>query len=118
MATVSWEALGVSYHKAQTLRPLKRLRWTPQLPIERAAQRDEAVIKQWRIQVWPELKRDTHRRTGHCLCERVGLLSPAGDGPNVRAMRTDTGAAVAIYLRSCGGDEGDQGGRTPLHAGA
>jgi transposase len=57
VATVIWEEFGVSYHKAHVSRLLKRLAWTPQLPIERAAQRDETVIKQWRVQVWPELKK-------------------------------------------------------------
>lgn len=57
VATVIWEEFGVSHHKAHVSRLLKRLAWTPQLPIERAAQRDEAVIKQWRVQLWPELKK-------------------------------------------------------------
>jgi transposase len=57
VATVIREAFGVSYHKAHVSRLLKRLAWTPQLPIERAAQRDEAVIKQGRAAVWPELKK-------------------------------------------------------------
>jgi transposase len=57
VAAVIWEEFGVSYHKAHISRLLKRLHWTPQLPIERAAQRDEAMIEQWRIQVWPELKK-------------------------------------------------------------
>ncbi len=56
VATVLWEEFGVSY-KAHVSRLLKRLAWTPQLPIERAAQRDEALIEQWRLQVWPELKK-------------------------------------------------------------
>jgi Winged helix-turn helix len=56
VATVIWEELGASYHKAHVSRLMKRLAWTPQLPIERAAQRDEAVIKQWRVQVWLEPK--------------------------------------------------------------
>jgi transposase len=57
VATVIWEAFGVAYHKAPVARLLKALQWTPPLPMERAAQRDEAVIKQWRVEVWPELKK-------------------------------------------------------------
>jgi transposase len=57
VATGIWEEFGVSYHKAHVSRLLKRLHWTPQLPIERAAQRDEEIIKQRRIEVWPELKK-------------------------------------------------------------
>ena len=57
VAAVMGEEFGVSYHKAHLSRLLKRLHWTPQLPIERAAQRDEALIERWRLQVWPELKK-------------------------------------------------------------
>jgi transposase len=57
VATVIWEEFDISYHKAHVSRLLKHLHWTPQLPIERAAQRDEVLIKQWRVQVWPELKK-------------------------------------------------------------
>ena len=64
VATIIWEEFGVSYHKAHVSRLLKRLRWTPQLPIERAVQRDEAVIKQWRIHIWPELKKRHASRAG------------------------------------------------------
>jgi transposase len=57
VAAVMGEAFGVSYHKAHVSRLLKARQWTPQLPSERAAQRDEALIQQWRVQVWPELKK-------------------------------------------------------------
>jgi putative transposase len=36
---------------------LKALDWTPQLPLERAIQRDEEAIEHWRTEVWPELKK-------------------------------------------------------------
>jgi transposase len=55
VATVIWEAFGVSSHQAHVSRPLKRLAWTPQLPRARAAQRAATVIKPWRVQMWPEL---------------------------------------------------------------
>jgi transposase len=51
------EEFGVSYHKAHVARLLKGLKWTPQLPLERASQRDEAAIKRWRVDVWPVLKK-------------------------------------------------------------
>jgi transposase len=57
VAAVLWEQFGASYHKAHVSRLLKRSHWTPQMPIERAAQRDEAAIEQWRVQVWPALKK-------------------------------------------------------------
>ena len=57
VAVVIREEFGVSYHKAHVSRLLKRLRWTPQIPIERAEQRDEDEITRWRLQKWPELKK-------------------------------------------------------------
>jgi transposase len=48
---------GVSYHKAHVSRLLKRLRWTPQIPIERAEQRDDEEVDAWRRARWPELKK-------------------------------------------------------------
>jgi transposase len=57
VAEVIREEFGVSYHKAHVSRLLKALRWTPQVPAERASQRDEAAIEEWRVEVWPALKK-------------------------------------------------------------
>lgn len=57
VAAVLREEFGVSYHKAHVSKLLKALNWTPQMPIERAEQRDEAAIEHWRSKVWPKLKK-------------------------------------------------------------
>ena len=57
VAEVIRREFGVSYHKDHVSRLLKALRWTPQKPAERAAQRDEAQIAEWREERWPELKK-------------------------------------------------------------
>jgi transposase len=59
---VSGEEVGVSYHQAHVSRLLKALRWTPQMPIERASQRDEAALEKWRVEVWPVLKKRGGKR--------------------------------------------------------
>lgn len=51
------QEFGIRYHKAHVSRVLKQLDWTPQKPVERAAQRNEALIESWRSDVWPELKK-------------------------------------------------------------
>jgi transposase len=61
VARVIAEELGVRYHKDHVGRLLKGLRWTPQAPIRRAAQRDEGAIERWREEVWPELLRRARR---------------------------------------------------------
>src|SRR5665213_1674472 len=45
VAKVIEEELGITYNKGHVSRLLKRLRWTPQMPIRRASQRDEQAIK-------------------------------------------------------------------------
>src|SRR5258706_11757744 len=65
VAKVIKEEFGVAYDKGHVSRLLKHLRWTPQMPIRRAAQRDEAAIAHWREHVWPRLlsAARTERRT-------------------------------------------------------
>lgn len=62
IAKVIREELGVAYHKGHVSRLLRRLRWTPQAPIERAIQRDERAIEQWRSQTWPRLLGEARRQ--------------------------------------------------------
>lgn len=62
VAAVIREEFGVTYHKAHVSRLLKALGWTPQLPVERASQRDEEAIEQWRVEVWPILKKRRGKR--------------------------------------------------------
>jgi transposase len=57
VARVIEEEFGVRYHKDHVGRLLKDLRWTPQVPIKRAIQRDEGAIARWRDEAWPELQR-------------------------------------------------------------
>jgi transposase len=48
---------GVSYHRSHVARLLKELHWTPQQPIERAIQRNEAEIAHWRTCTWLEIRK-------------------------------------------------------------
>ena len=57
VAKVIERELGVKYHPAHVSRILKELGWTPQKPIRRAKQRQEAEIRQWKAERWPELKK-------------------------------------------------------------
>lgn len=55
------EEFGVTYSRSQVSRLLKHLGWTPQVPITRAIQRDEAAIARWRDESWPALKEKARR---------------------------------------------------------
>jgi transposase len=65
IARVIEEELGVAYDKGHVSRLLRKLRWTPQMPIRRAIQRDEKAIEYWRQEVWPRLFQEakSERRT-------------------------------------------------------
>lgn len=79
IAKILAQEFGVRYSKSQVSRILKKMRWTPQIPITRAIQRDEEAIANWRINVWPELKRRARRecRTMIFIDESGFYLLPA-----------------------------------------
>jgi transposase len=62
VATVVSRYFGVQYHKRHISRLLEQLRWSPQTPIVRALQRDEAAIAHFREQRWPALKKTQRSR--------------------------------------------------------
>ena len=47
----------VTYSARHVGRILEKIEWSRQKPIERASQRNEAVIEQWRSEKWPDLKK-------------------------------------------------------------
>jgi transposase len=87
VAEVIRREFGVAYHKDHVSRLLKALRWTPQKPAERAAQRDEAQIAAWRDETWPELKKKPvasgARRS--LLTSRASTCCPASSALTRRA---------------------------------
>ena len=54
---VIWRHFGVRYHPDHVSRLLRRLGWSRQQPLERAAQRDEEAIQLWQEERWPALKK-------------------------------------------------------------
>jgi transposase len=79
VARVIGEEFGVHYHKDHVGRLLKELRWTPQVPIKRAIQRDEEAIHRWRDEVRPELRRRARRERRALVSEdESGFYLPPG----------------------------------------
>jgi transposase len=62
VASVIEREFGVRYSLTHVGRILEALRWSSQKPIERADQRDEAAIEDWRSQTWPELQKKPSRK--------------------------------------------------------
>jgi len=57
IAAVIATHFGVRYHPAHLSRRLRASRWSPQRPVPRATQRDEAAIARWYAERWPALKK-------------------------------------------------------------
>jgi transposase len=57
VARLIHEQFGVSYHPGHVSRLLRQIGWSPQRPIQRASQRDEAAIAAWYAERWPALKK-------------------------------------------------------------
>ena len=51
------ETCGVRYHPGHVWRILRQVGWSGQRPTGRAWERDEAAIRQWKQQRWPEVKK-------------------------------------------------------------
>lgn len=61
VAGVLREGFDVSYSRSQVSRLLKRLGWTPQVPLTRAIRRDEEAIARWHAEDWPALRAKARR---------------------------------------------------------
>src|SRR5579872_5267861 len=92
------EEFHVRHSKSQVSRLLKALGWTPQIPLTRAIQRDEAAIQRWQTQAWPQLLRQARqeRRTlvfvdesgFYLLPSVVRTYAPRGVTPILREWQT------------------------------
>jgi transposase len=112
VARVLQEEFGVLYHKDHVGRLLKALRWTLQMPIKRATQRDEAAIARWRVDVWPELCKQARkeRRTlvitdeagFYLLPGRVRTYAPEAQTPVLREKLTRDHLSVMGAMTTAG----------------
>ena len=57
VAEVVKHRLGVSFHRGHVWKILRSLNWTCQKPEQRARERNEAAIEQWRRTEWPRIKK-------------------------------------------------------------
>lgn len=103
---------GVRYHKDHVGRLMAGLRWTPQAPVRRAIQRDEAAIRRWREDVWPDLWRRARRERRVLVFEDesgfyllpglVRTYAPAARTPVLRARQTRDHLSVMGGLTPAG----------------
>ena len=62
VAAVIREEFHVGYHPDHVGRLLRAAGWSPQKPIRRATQRDEAALERWITERWPALQAKPRRR--------------------------------------------------------
>jgi transposase len=106
------EEFGVRYSRSQVARILRALGWTPQVPITRAIQRDEAAIERWAQEDWPRLK-GRARAEGRALVfvdesgfyllpSKVRTYSPRGSRPLLPAWQTRDHLSVLGAVTAAG----------------
>ncbi|MFE2024456.1 winged helix-turn-helix domain-containing protein [Streptomyces hygroscopicus] len=57
MATVIARRFPTRFSPAQTWRILHQMGWTVQVPVRRAAERDEKAVTTWIKETWPRVER-------------------------------------------------------------
>jgi transposase len=57
VATVIARRFHVRFSVPQTWRILRQMGWTPQAPVHRAVERDEAAVATWVKETWPRVER-------------------------------------------------------------
>ena len=94
IAAVIERTFGVRYHSRSLGRALRAHGWSPQQPIPRARERDEALVAAWLRRDWPRVKRGL-AEAGVPLSSwtrRVTRFGPASEPPGHRsAIRPSCG---------------------------
>jgi transposase len=58
------QEFGVDYHSGHVWKILRQLNWSPQRPVGRAIERNEAAIEAWKRVRWPAIKKKPKRKAG------------------------------------------------------
>lgn len=61
------QRFAVTYHENYLSRFLQKLDWSPQVPLPRARERDEDLIRAWLAQDWPRIKKSAATRRKYSL---------------------------------------------------
>ena len=103
--------LGVRYHPATMSDLLRELGWSQQKPIERASQRKEDAITDWKGIRWPALKKSRRRAVHHLVVDEaswyllpmsVRTFAPVGQTPILRVKLTHDHLSAISAVSSAG----------------
>jgi len=64
VAAVIERHFGVKYHPSHVWKVLRSMGWSAQKPEGRARERDEAAIRHWREEIWPQLQKKPAKKGG------------------------------------------------------
>jgi transposase len=93
VAVVIERVFGVRYHPAHVSRLLRAVGWSPQKPVRRATQRDEAAIEHWLTERWPALQKGP---------SATGARSPGSTSPASTSCPPSCGPTPRLAAhRSC-----------------
>jgi transposase len=56
------QEFDISYHAGHVWKVLRQLNWSPQRPVGKALERNEAAIQQWKTERWPAIKKKPRRK--------------------------------------------------------
>jgi transposase len=90
VATLIRDRFGVSYDPSQGGRILKASGWRSHKPVHRASQRDEAAIRRWWEERWPQIKKGDRGGADAGFCRPVRFLSIAWKGKNLCSSGPDS----------------------------
>lgn len=65
VAEVIFQTFGVRYSRDHAGAIVRRLGWSPQQPEQKASQRDEEAIANWKTERWDAIKKSPRRGTNH-----------------------------------------------------
>jgi transposase len=98
VAKVIEQTFGVKYHPDHVCRLLREKGWSRQQPVERASQRNEEAIKEWKEERWPAFKKKPRREKAtilwvdeagfYLLPMAVRTWAPRGQTPILRVPLT------------------------------
>ena len=92
------DEFGVDYHAGHVWKILRALNWSPQRPVGKARERNEAAIRTWRRKTWPHTKKKPANKAHDRLHRRKRIESEAASLPHLGAPRRDAGAGVQLQL--------------------
>lgn len=98
------QRFGVRFSAVHVRRLLGRLGFSPQRPVGRARERDEAKIADWKTKTWPRLMKSTVGGPPDRLPRRKRAEPAPAPGMHLGGARTNPGSDVQLLVEEALGD--------------